>query len=150
MHDVYLVEKLAQFNRERVPEQVIHAKGGGAFGTLIVAEDVRAYRCAGLFQPGTQTEMLARFSSAAGELGSPDTWRDLRGFALKFYTPEGNYDIVGNHTPVLFIRDGIKFPDFIRSQKRRPDTGLRDADMQWDFWIVNRPLRWTPAATATH
>jgi catalase len=137
LHDVYLVEKLAQFNRERVPERVVHAKGGGAFGTLTVTEDVSAYTRAALFQPRAQTEMLARFSSVAGELGSPDTWRDVRGFALKFYTAEGNYDLVGNNTPVFFIRDGIKFPDFIRSQKRLPDTHLRDADMQWDFWTLS-------------
>ncbi len=137
LHDVYLVEKLAQFNRERVPERVVHAKGGGAFGTLTITEDVSGYTRAALFQPGVKTEMLARFSSVAGELGSPDTWRDVRGFALKFYTSEGNYDIVGNNTPVFFIRDGIKFPDFIRSQKRLPDTHLRDADMQWDFWTMS-------------
>jgi catalase len=137
LHDVYLVEKLAQFNRERVPERVVHAKGGGAFGTLTVTEDVSRYTRAALFQPGTKTEMLIRFSSVAGELGSPDTWRDVRGYAMKFYTSEGNYDIVGNNTPVFFIRDGIKFPDFIRSQKRLPDTHLRDADMQWDFWTMS-------------
>lgn len=137
LHDVYLVEKLAQFNRERVPERVVHAKGGGAFGTLKITEDVSGYTRAALFQQGAETEMLARFSSVAGELGSPDTWRDVRGFALKFYTSEGNYDIVGNNTPVFFVRDGIKFPDFIRSQKRLPDTNLRDADMQWDFWTLS-------------
>ncbi|WP_322011240.1 catalase [Paraburkholderia sp. J12] len=137
LHDVYLVEKLAQFNRERVPERVVHAKGGGAFGKLTVTEDVSAYTRAALFQPGVETEMLARFSTVAGEMGSPDTWRDLRGFALKFYTSEGNYDIVGNDTPVFFIRDGIKFPDFIRSQKRLPDRNLRDPEMQWDFWTLS-------------
>lgn len=137
LHDVYLVEKLAQFNRERVPERVVHAKGGGAFGVLTITEDVSSYTRAALFQPGMRTEMLARFSSVAGELGSPDTWRDVRGFALKFYTTEGNYDIVGNNTPVFFIGDGIKFPDFIRSQKRLPDTHLRDMDMQWDFWTLS-------------
>ncbi len=137
LHDRYLVEKLAQFNRERVPERVVHAKGGGAFGTLTITEDVSAYTRAALFQKGVETPMLARFSSVAGELGSPDTWRDVRGFALKFYTTEGNYDIVGNNTPVFFIRDGIKFPDFIHSQKRLPDTHLRDADMQWDFWTLS-------------
>lgn len=137
LHDHYLVEKLAQFNRERVPERVVHAKGGGAFGTLTVTEDVSAYTKAALFQRGVTTPMLARFSSVAGELGSPDTWRDVRGFALKFYTSEGNYDIVGNNTPVFFIRDGMKFPDFIRSQKRLPDTHLRDATMQWDFWTLS-------------
>ncbi|GAB3616289.1 catalase [Okibacterium endophyticum] len=135
--DHYLVEKLAQFNRERVPERVVHAKGGGAFGELVVTEDVSAYTRAALFQPGAKTEMLARFSTVAGEQGSPDTWRDPRGFALKFYTSEGNYDLVGNNTPVFFIRDGIKFPDFIHSQKRLPGSNLRDANMQWDFWTLS-------------
>ncbi|MBO9569569.1 MAG: catalase [Cellulomonas iranensis] len=137
LHDHYLVEKLAQFNRERVPERVVHAKGGGAFGTFTVTHDVSAYTRAALFQPGATTEMLARFSSVAGEHGSPDTWRDPRGFALKFYTTEGNYDLVGNNTPVFFLRDGIKFPDFIRSQKRLPGSNLRDNDMQWDFWSLS-------------
>ncbi|GAA3811127.1 catalase [Cellulomonas soli] len=137
LHDHYLVEKLAQFNRERVPERVVHAKGGGAFGTFRVTGDVSAYTRAAVFQPGVETEMLARFSSVAGEHGSPDTWRDPRGFALKFYTSEGNYDLVGNNTPVFFIRDGIKFPDFIRSQKRLPGSHLRDNDMQWDFWSLS-------------
>ncbi|MFZ4843578.1 catalase [Mycetocola saprophilus] len=137
LHDHYLVEKLAQFNRERVPERVVHAKGGGAFGTLTVTHDVSAYTKAALFQPGVVTEALARFSTVAGEAGSPDTWRDPRGFALKFYTTEGNYDLVGNNTPVFFIRDGIKFPDFIHSQKRLPGSHLRDNDMQWDFWSLS-------------
>ena len=137
LHDRYLVEKLAQFNRERIPERVVHAKGGGAFGHLVVTEDVSRFTRAAFLQPGTTTEMLQRFSSVAGEQGSPDTWRDVRGFSLKFYTTEGNYDIVGNNTPVFFIRDGMKFPDFIRSQKRLPGTGLRDADMQWDFWSLS-------------
>jgi len=137
LSDHYLVEKLAQFNRERVPERVVHAKGGGAFGTLTVTEDVSQYTRAALFQPGVQTDMLARFSTVAGEHGSPDTWRDPRGFALKFYTTEGNYDLVGNNTPVFFIRDGIKFPDFIHSQKRLPGNHLRDNDMQWDFWSLS-------------
>jgi catalase len=135
--DHYLIEKLAQFNRERVPERVVHAKGGGALGTFKTSEDVSKYTKAALFQPGTETDMLIRFSSVAGEAGSPDTWRDPRGFAVKFYTTEGNYDLVGNNTPVFFIRDGIKFPDFIHSQKRLPGTHLRDADMQWDFWTLS-------------
>ena len=134
LHDVHLIEKLAHFNRERVPERVVHAKGGGAFGELTVTEDVSKYTKAALFQPGVVTPMLARFSTVAGEQGSPDGWRDVRGFSLRFYTEEGNYDIVGNNTPVFFIRDGIKFPDFIHSQKRLPDSGLRDANMQWSFW----------------
>ena len=136
--DHYLIEKLAQFNRERIPERVVHAKGGGAFGTFKTTEDVSKYtKAAFLFQPGVETDMLIRFSSVAGESGSPDTWRDPRGFAVKFYTNEGNYDLVGNNTPVFFIRDGIKFPDFIHSQKRLPGTHLRDADMQWDFWTLS-------------
>lgn len=134
LNDFHLIEKLAHFDRERIPERVVHAKGSGAFGELHITEDVSAYTKAGLFQPGTVTPMLARYSTVAGEQGSPDTWRDVRGFALKFYTQEGIYDIVGNNTPVFFIRDGIKFPDFIHSQKRHPGTGLRSAEMQWDFW----------------
>ncbi len=137
LHDRYLIEKLAAFNRERVPERNPHAKGGGAFGEFVVTEDVSQYTRAALFQPGARSDMLLRFSSVAGEQGSPDTWRDVRGFALKFYTTEGNYDIVGNNTPVFFIRDGIKFPDFIHSQKRLGASGLRDADMQWDFWTLS-------------
>ena len=136
--DHYLVEKLAQFNRERVPERVVHAKGGGAFGTFETTNpEIAKYTKAALFQPGVTTDMLIRFSSVAGESGSPDTWRDPRGFAVKFYTSEGNYDLVGNNTPVFFIRDGIKFPDFIHSQKRLPGSNLRDADMQWDFWTLS-------------
>ncbi|TXN28784.1 catalase [Lacisediminihabitans profunda] len=137
LHDRYLVEKLAQFNRERIPERIVHAKGGGAFGTFVVTEDVSRFTRAAVFQPGTTTETLQRFSSVAGEQGSPDTWRDVRGFSVKFYTTEGNYDIVGNNTPVFFIRDGIKFPDFIHSQKRLPGSGLRDPNMQWDFWTLS-------------
>lgn len=137
LHDRYLVEKLAQFNRERIPERIVHAKGGGAFGRFEATHDVSAYTRAAVFQPGTESETLLRFSSVAGEQGSPDTWRDVRGFSLKFYTTEGNYDIVGNNTPVFFIRDAIKFPDFIHSQKRLPGSGLRDADMQWDFWTLS-------------
>ena len=137
LQDHYLLEKMAQFNRERVPERVVHAKGGGAFGRFEVTADVSAYTKAALFQPGTTTEMLARFSSVAGEHGSPDTWRDPRGFALKFYTSEGNYDLVGNNTPIFFMRDPMKFQDFIRSQKRHPATNLRDHDMQWDYWTLS-------------
>ncbi|MFC0581667.1 catalase [Micrococcoides hystricis] len=134
LHDVQLIETLAHFNRENVPERRPHAKGSGAFGTFKTTEDVSKYTKAALFQPGVETEMLARFSTVAGELGSPDTWRDVRGFSLKFYTEEGNFDIVGNNTPIFFLRDPMKFPHFIRSQKRLPDSGLRDATMQWDFW----------------
>ncbi|GAA2034212.1 catalase [Pseudokineococcus marinus] len=137
LQDHYLIEKMAQFNRERVPERVVHAKGGGAFGTFEVTGDVSRYTRAALFQPGTTTRMLARFSTVAGEQGTPDTWRDPRGFALKFYTSEGNYDLVGNNTPVFFVKDAMKFQDFIRSQKRLPASGLRDNDMQWDFWTLS-------------
>jgi catalase len=137
LHDRYLVEKLAQFNRERIPERIVHAKGGGAFGEWEITEDVSAYTRAAAFQPGTKGEVALRFSSVAGEQGSPDTWRDVRGFALRLYTTEGNLDVVGNNTPVFFIRDAIKFPDFIHSQKRLPGSGLRDADMQWDFWTLS-------------
>jgi catalase len=138
LHDWYLIEKLAQFNRERVPERIVHAKGAGAYGELVVTNpEIAAYTKAKLFQPGVRTESLVRFSTVAGEQGSPDTWRDPRGFAVKFYTEDGNYDIVGNNTPVFFVRDAIKFPDFIRSQKRLPGNGLRDHNMQWDFWTLS-------------
>jgi len=137
LQDHYLIEKMAQFNRERVPERVVHAKGAGAYGSFEVTNDVSQFTKADLFQPGRRTEMLARFSTVAGEQGSPDTWRDPRGFALKFYTEHGNYDMVGNNTPVFFVRDPSKFQDFIRSQKRRMDNGLRDHDMQWDFWSLS-------------
>ncbi|GAA2486157.1 catalase [Terrabacter carboxydivorans] len=137
LHDHHFLNQMAHFNRERIPERNVHAKGSGAFGTFETTEDVTAYTKAALFQPGVTTEMLARFSTVAGEQGSPDTWRDPRGFALKFYTTEGNYDLVGNNTPVFFVRDTMKFPHFIRSQKRRGGSGLRDNHMQWDFWSLN-------------
>ena len=137
LHDVHFLEQMAHFNREKVPERQPHAKGGGAFGHFETTADVSAYTRAALFQKGARTEMLARFSTVAGEAGSPDTWRDVRGFSLKFYTSEGNYDLVGNNTPIFFVRDPMKFPHFIRSQKRLPDSGLRDAHMQWDFWTHN-------------
>ncbi|WP_353987163.1 catalase [Ruicaihuangia caeni] len=137
LHDRALVEKLAAFNRERVPERNPHAKGGGAFGEFEITEDVSKYTRAALFQPGAKGEVLLRFSSVAGEQGSPDTWRDVRGFALRFYTTEGNFDVVGNNTPVFFVRDAMKFPDFIHSQKRLGASGLRNGDMQWDFWTLS-------------
>ncbi|HEV7854993.1 MAG TPA: catalase, partial [Mycobacterium sp.] len=137
LQDHYLIEQMAQWNRERTPERQPHAKGSGAFGRFEVTHDVSAYTKAAVFQPGTKTDMLARFSTVAGERGSPDTWRDPRGFALKFYTTEGNYDMVGNNTPIFFIRDPMKFQHFIRSQKRRADSNLRDHDMQWDFWTLS-------------
>ncbi|MGJ8524367.1 Catalase [Halomonadaceae bacterium LMG 33818] len=134
LHDHYLIEQMAAFNREMIANRQPHAKGGGAFGTLEITHDVSKYTKASFLQPGAKTEMAARFSTVAGEEGSPDTWRDPRGFALKFYTDHGNYDLVGNNTPIFFIRDAMKFQHFIHSQKRRADNGLRDNDMQWDFW----------------
>ncbi|MFW5756689.1 MAG: catalase [Tangfeifania sp.] len=137
LQDHYLIEQMANFNRERIPERQPHAKGSGAFGHFEVTKDVSAYTKAAVFQPGIKTDTLIRFSTVAGERGSPDTWRDPRGFALKFYTSEGNYDLVGNNTPIFFVRDPMKFQHFIRSQKRRADNGLRDHDMQWDFWTLS-------------
>jgi catalase len=137
LQDHYLIEQMAQWNRERTPERQPHAKGSGAFGGFEVTNDVSAFTKAAVFQPETTTDMLARFSTVAGERGSPDTWRDPRGFALKFYTTEGNYDMVGNDVPIFFIRDPLKFQHFIRSQKRRIDNNLRDHDMQWDFWTLS-------------
>ena len=137
LHDHYLIEQMANFNRERIPERQPHAKGSGAFGHFEVTQDVSKYTRAAVFQPGTKTDTLHRFSTVAGERGSPDTWRDPRGFSIKFYTTEGNYDMVGNNTPVFFMRDPLKFQHFIRSQKRRADSGLRDHDMQWDFWSLS-------------
>jgi catalase len=137
LHDSYVVQKMQHFNRERVPERVVHAKGSGAHGFFEVTEDVTQWTSASfLSEVGKRTPMFARFSTVAGELGSPDTVRDPRGFALKFYTEEGNYDLVGNNTPVFFIRDASQFLDFIHSQKRLPDTGIRSNDMQWDFWTL--------------
>lgn len=137
LHDHYLIEQMANFNRERIPERQPHAKGGGAFGHFEVTNDVSAYTRAAVFQPGTRTQTLSRFSTVAGERGSPDTWRDPRGFAQRFYTTEGNFDIVGNNTPIFFMRDPMKFQHFIRSQKRRQDSNLRDHHMQWDFWSLS-------------
>lgn len=122
--------------RERIPERVVHAKGAGAHGYFKVTKDVSKYTSANfLAYAGKQTPVFLRFSTVAGERGYPDTDRDPRGFAIKFYTEEGNYDMVGNNTPVFFIRDPIKFPDFIHTQKRDPKTGMRDTDMAWDFWV---------------
>ena len=138
MQDYQLMERMAHFNRERVPERVVHAKGAGAFGTFAVTGDISRYTRAKLFaKVGTTCEMFARFSTVAGEMGSADTARDPRGFALKFYTEEGNWDMVGNNTPVFFVRDPLKFSDFIHSQKRDPATGLRDNTMQWDYWSLS-------------
>jgi catalase len=137
LQDHYLIEQMANFNRERIPERQPHAKGGGAFGHFELTGDVSAYTSAAVFQPGVKTETVTRFSTVAGERGSPDTWRDPRGFSMRFYTSEGNLDIVGNNCPMFFIRDAMKFQHFIRSQKRRLATNLRDNDMQWDFWTLS-------------
>lgn len=138
IQDVHLLEKLAHFNRERVPERVVHAKGAGAHGYFEVTNDVSVFTKADfLSEVGKKTPMFIRFSTVAGELGSADTVRDPRGFAVKFYTEEGNYDIVGNNTPVFFIRDAIKFPDFIHTQKRDPQTHLKNPNAVWDFWSLS-------------
>jgi len=137
LQDHYLIEQMANFNRERIPERQPHAKGSGAFGYFEVTHNVSAFTRAAVFAPGTKTETLIRFSTVAGERGSPDTWRDPRGFSLRFYTSEGNLDIVGNNTPVFFLRDPMKFQHFIRSQKRRAENNLRDHDMQWDFFSLS-------------
>jgi Catalase len=138
LHDHYVVQKMQHFNRERVPERVVHAKGAGAHGFFEVTDDVSwLTKASFLAKVGKRTPMFARFSTVAGEQGSPDTVRDPRGFALKFYTDQGNFDLVGNNTPVFFVRDASKFQDFIHSQKRLPDTGMRSNDMQWDFWTLS-------------
>ncbi|MGW1990655.1 catalase [Embleya sp. NPDC001921] len=135
LQDQYLIEKLARFNRERIPERVVHARGSGAFGHFEVTADVSRFTKAHfLAEPGRRTEVFARFSTVAGNLGSADAVRDPRGFAVKFYTEEGNYDLVGNNTPIFFIKDPLKFPDFIHTQKRDPYTGSQEADNVWDFW----------------
>jgi catalase len=132
--DVHLIEKLAHFNRERIPERIVHAKGAGAGGYFELTKDVSKYTKAKfLSDVGKCTEVFVRFSTVGGEKGSADAERDPRGFAVKFYTEEGNYDLVGNNTPVFFIRDPLKFPDFIHTQKRNPGTNLKDANMFWDF-----------------
>ncbi len=138
LQDWQLIEKLAHQNRERIPERVVHAKGWGAYGTFTVTHDITKYTRASIFgQVGKKTPLLARFSTVAGELGAADAERDVRGFALKFYTDEGNWDLVGNNTPVFFIRDPLKFPDFIRTQKRHPQTNMRSPTAMWDFWSLS-------------
>jgi catalase len=138
LQDYQLVEKLAHQNRERIPERVVHAKGSGAYGTLTVTHDVTRYTKAKfLSQIGKSSEVFLRFSTVAGERGAADAERDVRGFALKVYTEEGNWDLVGNNTPVFFVRDPLKFPDFIRTQKRHPSTNLRSPTAMWDFWSLS-------------
>lgn len=138
LQDYQLMEKLAHQNRERIPERVVHAKGWGAHGTLTITHDITRYTKADIFsQKDKKTAVFARFSTVAGELGAADAERDVRGFALKFYTDEGNWDLVGNNTPVFFIRDPYKFPDFIHTQKRHPKTHLRSNTAAWDFWSLS-------------
>ncbi|MDQ2103424.1 catalase [Azospirillum isscasi] len=138
MQDFHLIEKLAHFNRERIPERVVHAKGAGAYGVFRVTRDVTPYTAAKfLSDVGKETEVFLRFSTVGGEKGSADAERDPRGFALKFYTEDGNYDMVGNNTPVFFLRDPLKFPDFIHTQKRNPATNLKDPTAVWDFFSLS-------------
>ena len=138
MQDFHLIEKMAHFNRERIPERVVHAKGAGAYGTFTVTNDITRYTKAKVFSKvGKQTPTFTRFSTVGGEKGSADSARDPRGFATKFYTEEGNWDMVGNNTPVFFIRDPLKFSDFIHTQKREPQSNLKPAWMMWDFWSLS-------------
>jgi len=138
LQDVILHEKMAQFNRERIPERVVHAKGSAAFGAFTVTHDISKYTKAKIFnEVGKKTDLVLRFSTVGGEKGSADTERDPRGFALKFYTEDGNWDLVGNNTPVFFVKDPKKFSDFIHTQKRDPYTNLKSPTMMWDFWSLN-------------
>jgi catalase len=138
LQDFILHEKLAHFNRERIPERVVHAKGTGAYGTFTVTNDITQYTRAKVFNTiGKQTKVFLRFSTVGGEKGSADTERDPRGFAVKFYTEDGNWDLVGNNTPIFFIKDPKKFPDFIHTQKRDPRTNTKSPTMMWDFWSLN-------------
>ncbi len=137
LQDVWFMEKLAHFDREVIPERRMHAKGSGAFGTFTVTHDITSYTKAKIFSEiGKKTEMFARFSTVAGERGAADAERDIRGFALKFYTEEGNWDLVGNNTPVFFLRDPLKFPDLNHAVKRDPRTNMRSAENNWDFWTL--------------
>ena len=138
MQDYQLLEKLAHQNRERIPERTVHAKGWGALGTLTITHDITRFTKAAVFaKVGKQTPMISRFSTVAGELGAADAERDVRGFSMKFYTEEGNWDMVGNNTPVFFVRDPVKFPDFIHTQKRHPRTNMRSPTAMWDFWSLS-------------
>ena len=137
MQDYQLLEKLAHQNRERIPERTVHAKGTAAYGTLTITHDITRYSKAAVFKPGAKTEALMRISTVAGERGAADAERDVRGFALKFYTEAGNWDLVGNNTPVFFVRDPMKFPDFIHTQKRHPRSNLRSKTAMWDFWSLS-------------
>ena len=138
LQDYYLHEKLAHFNRERIPERIVHAKGTGAYGKFTITQDITRYTKAKLFSKvGNECRVFVRFSTVGGEKGSADTERDPRGFATKFYTEDGNWDLVGNNTPVFFIKDPKKFPDFVHTQKRDPKTNLKSPTMMWDYWSLN-------------
>ena len=137
LQDYQLLEKLAHQNRERIPERTVHAKGSAAYGELVITEDISKYTKAKVLQKGEKTRLILRFSTVAGEAGAADAERDVRGFAIKFYTKEGNWDLVGNNTPVFFLRDAYKFPDFIHTQKRDPRTHLRSNEAAWDFWSLS-------------
>src|SRR3984893_10835436 len=137
MQDFHLLEKLAHQNRERIPERTVHAKGSAAYGTLTITNDISKYTKARVLQKGKKTEAFHRFSTVAGERGAADAERDVRGFALRFYTEEGNWDLVGYNTPVFFVRDPLKFPDFIHTQKRHPKTNMRSPTAMWDFWSLS-------------
>ena len=137
LEDNWLIEKLAHFDREVIPERRMHAKGSGAFGTFTVTQDVTQYTCASIFSKvGKKTDLFVRFSTVAGERGAADAERDIRGFAVKFYTEEGNWDLVGNNTPVFFLRDPLQFPDLNHAIKRDPKTNLRSPQSNWDFWTI--------------
>ncbi|MCL2438464.1 MAG: catalase [Coriobacteriia bacterium] len=137
LQNPWLIEKLAHFDREVIPERRMHAKGSGAFGTFTVTHDITKYTKARMFEEiGKETEMFVRFSTVAGERGAADAERDIRGFALKFYTEEGNWDLVGNNTPVFFLRDGLRFPDLNHAVKRDPKTNMRSPQNNWDFWSM--------------
>ena len=137
LQDYQLLEKLAHQNRERIPERAVHAKGSAAYGTLEITHDISRYTKANVLQKGEKTRLLMRFSTVAGEAGAADAERDVRGFAIKFYTKDGNWDLVGNNTPIFFIKDPYKFPDFIHTQKRDPRTHLRSNEAAWDFWSLS-------------
>lgn len=135
LQDVVYLDEMSHFDRERIPERVVHAKGSGAHGELVITHDISQFTKAKLFSAvGKRTPCFFRFSTVAGEMGSADTARDPRGFAMKYYTEEGNWDLVGNNAPIFFIRDPLLFPVFIHSQKRNPVTNLHDPNMVWDFW----------------
>ena len=137
LEDNWLIEKLAHFDREVIPERRMHAKGSGAFGKFVTTHDVTEYTCASLFSHiGKSTDVFVRFSTVAGERGAADAERDIRGFAIKFYTDEGNWDLVGNNTPVFFLRDPLQFPDLNHAIKRDPQTNLRSPQSNWDFWTM--------------